>query len=398
MSSYQDVINRKKKDWECPGLMEGARAARGSKIPFSSPLMNWCTYGGIPRNKITEFFGEPSGGKTTTAVDICKNAVTIFKAEHFAKIASLRDKAASGNKGAKSELDDLMERGPKKILYLDLEHAFDGEWAKTLGIDESEIDVMQPPDVVAEDILQTTQELIETGEVGLIVLDSLPSLVPRAELEKKYGERTVASLAGLLTVYCRKIVSLLTRYECTLLFINQVRDNMENPYVIKTPGGQAPKFYASLRIYFRIGQPVDFLGNELPQSTENPAGYLVNAKLIKQKSAPFDRKNGTYYLMCQSGLRPDFDYAQLAVKKYGIIRKGGAWFTLTDPYTGEILEDENGNLVKINGMAKVYEYLQSHQEYYGKLQKFILDDINGVDSDDSDDSDMDGYTEVEDVQ
>lgn len=384
--SYADIIKRKEKEWNCTHLMDGAKAQRGPKIPFSSPLMNYATYGGIPRNKITEFYGEPSGGKTTTAVDICKNAIQIFKQEHNDEIQELRACIAKGQKAKTSELEDLIDRGYKKVLYLDLEHAFDGAWAQTLGIEESEIDIMQPPDVVAEDVLQTVMEIIETGEVGLIVLDSLPSLVPRSELEKKLGERTVASLAGLLTVFMRKVVSLLTRYECTLLIINQIRDNMDNPYVVKTPGGQAPKFYASLRIYFRIGQPVDFLGNELPANTENPAGYIVNAKLTKQKSAPFDRKLGSYYLMCQSGLRPDFDFAQLAVKKYGIIRKAGAWFTMVEPSTGEVLE-ENGKVVKVNGMAKVYDYLQTHQDYYERLQKFILDDINGAESGDAESCD-----------
>lgn len=377
MSSYADIIKKKKRDWSCEGLMDGAKAERGGKIPFSSPLMNWCTYGGIPRNRITEFFGDPGGGKSTTSVDICKNAVKLFAEEYDKKVNDLRDAIAKGNKGLNSDLEDLMERGPKKVLYLDLEHGFDGAWAKTLGVKESSVDIMQPPDVVAEDILQTVQELVETGEVGLIVLDSLPSLVPRAELEKKIGDRTVAALAGLLTVFCRKIVPMLTRYETTMIFINQVRDNMDNPYVVKTPGGQAPKFYASLRILFRTGQPVDFLGNELPQSTENPAGYIVNAKLVKQKSAPWDRKNGSYYLMCQSGIRADMDFAQLAVKKYGIIRKGGAWFTVCDPYTGEVLETPDGKLVKLNGMAKVLDFIQANPEYYSKLKQYILDDIEG---------------------
>lgn len=377
MSTYQDIIDKKKREWNCSGLMDGARAARGEKIPFSSPLMNWATYGGIPRNKITEFFGDPGSGKSTTSVDICKTASQVFLKEHEAEIQRLRAVVAKGNKGAAAELDDLIDRGPKKILYIDLEHSFDGAWAKTLGIEESAIDIMQPPDIVAEEVLQTVQEVIETGEIGLLVLDSIPSLVPRAELEKKYGERTVAALAGLLTVFCRKVVSLLTRYETTMIFINQVRDNMDNPYVVNTPGGKAPKFYSSLRIHFRTGQPVDFLGNELPQSTENPAGYIVNAKITKQKSAPWDRKNASYYLMCQSGIRADMDFAQLAVKKYGIIRKGGAWFTVCDPYTGEVMEDNTGKLVKLNGMSKVFDFLQSNPEYYKKLQKYILDDING---------------------
>ena len=388
MSIYEDIINKKKKEWNSPNLMDGAKSARGKKIPFSSPLMNWFTYGGIPRDRISEFFGDPGAGKTTTSVDICKNAIDLFQDEYEEQVADLQNKLSTGSKSVKIELDELIENGPKKVLYLDLEHSFDSAWAHTIGIDDSKIDVMQPPDVVAEDILQTVQALIESGQVGLIVLDSIPSLVPKAELEKKFGERTVASLAGLLTVFCRKIVPLLTRYKTTMIMINQTRENMDNPYVVKTPGGQAPKFYSSLRILFRIGTPVDFLGNELPQSTENPAGYIVNAKIIKQKSAPNDRKNGSYYLMCQGGIRADMDFGQLAVKKYGIIRKNAAWFTFTDPETGEVIEDDNGNPVKVNGMARVFDYLQSHQEYYAKLQKYILDDINGRSEDfDKDDSD-----------
>lgn len=378
--SYADIIKRKQREWNCPNLMDSSNSMRSAKIPFSSPLLSWMTYGGIPRNKITEFFGAPSSGKTTTCIDVCKNAVKLFKEEHEAALQQFRDEISKGNKAAQSQLEDLQERGPKKVLYIDLEHAFDAQWAKTLGIDNSDIDIMQPPDVVAEDILQTLQELIETGDIGVAVLDSIPSLVPRAELEKKYGERTVAALAGLLTVFCRKVVPLLTRYETTLILINQVRENMDNPYVVKTPGGEAVKFYSCLRILFQSGNPVDFLGNELPKSTENPSGYIVQAKVQKQKSAPNDRKSGSYYLMIQSGIRADMDYAILAVKKYGIIKKAGAWFTLTNPDTGEVLEND-GKLVKLNGMAAVFDYLQTHPDYYDSLRTYIMNDINGTSSD-----------------
>lgn len=381
MSTYKEIIKQKAKEWEYPQLMDIVHGnVNGAKIPFSSPLMNWSTYGGIPRNRITEFFGEPGSGKSTTAVDICKNAIQIFNNEYQKECDYLREMVGNGEKSAEIELDELNTRGSKKVLYIDLEHSFDGNWAKTLGIDEKDMDIMQPPDVFAEDILQMINEIIETGEVGLIVLDSIPSLVTKSELDKKIGERTVASLAGLLTVFCRKVVSLLTRYSCTLLFINQIRDNLNNPYIVSTPGGKAPKFYASLRIQFRIGKPIDFLGNELPVSTENPAGYLVTASIVKQKSAPWDRKQGTYYLMSQSGIRPDFDYALLAINKYGIIRKSGAWFTVCDPYTGEILMDDSSGKskpIKLNGMAKVYDFLSSNTNYYEKLKKFIIDDING---------------------
>ena len=359
--SYTDIIKKRQKEWDCPELMKGADMARGQKIPFSSPLMNWCTYGGIPRNKMSEFYGDFSSGKTSTSVDICKNAIEIFHREFEEKVSEMREKVSSGKKEFAGPLEDLIEQGPKKVFYLDLEHAFDKEWSALLGIDNSEIEVMQPPNVPAEDILQTVQEIIETGEVGLVVLDSLPSLVPKAELEKKYGERTVAALANLLTIFCRKIVPMLTRYECTLIVINQTRENMDNPYVVKTPGGKAVEFYSSLRILFRHGSPVDFLGNELPQNSESPAGHIINARITKQKSAPFDRKMGSYYLMSQSGLRPDFDFAKLAVGKYGVIRKAGAWFTMCDPYTGVILEKDDGTPVKVNGMAKcmiIYSLIQ----------------------------------------
>ena len=384
MASYADIIKKKKKDWDCPTLMTSSDEDRGGKIPFSSPLMNWATYGGIPRNAITEFHGAEGGGKTTTAVDICKNAIEIFKDEFEDQVADLRNKVSSGKKEFSGMLEDLIDRGPKKVFYLDLEHSFDKAWSAKLGINKEEIEIMQPPNIPAEDILQTLQDLIETGELGLVVLDSLPSLVTKAELEKKYGERTVSALAGLLCTFMRKIVPILTRYECTFLMINQIRDNMDNPYVINTPGGKAPKFYASLRILFRLGSPVDFLGNELPASAENPAGYVVNAKIIKQKSAPFDRKLGSYFLMTQSGLRPDFDYAQLAVKRYEIIKKSGAWFTMCDPNTGEVIENESGAPVKLNGMAKVYEYLQANPDYYESIKKYITDDINGSETSEAD--------------
>ena len=387
-NSYNDIIKQKMKDWKCDALMSGAMADRGKKIPMSSPLMNWATYGGIPRDRITEFCGEPGSGKSSTAIDVCKNAYELFLKEYEDKVNSYRERIANGEKGLTAEMEDYIEMGSKKVIYVDLEHGFDGSWAETLGIDPTHIDIMQPPDITAEELLQTIQELIETGEVGLVVLDSIPSLVTKSELEKKYGERTVASLAGLMTVFCRKVTSLLTRYGATLLLINQTRDNMENPYVIQTPGGKAVKFYCSLRILFKLGKPVDFLGNELPQYTENPAGYIVNARLLKQKTAPFDRKDCSYYLMAHSGIRTDMDYAQLAIKRYGIIKKSGGWFTMCIPTTGEVLEDADGKVIKINGMSRVYDFLQTNHEYYEQLKEFILNDINGITTEELADEDL----------
>lgn len=385
MSKYADILKKKAKDWNCPDMMERVKIAL-PKLPFSSPFPNYMTYGGIPRNRITEFFGDPGGGKSSSAIDICKNAIKIFHDEYEAEVARMRELVASGKKEYAGPLEDLLERGPKKILYGDLEHSFDFKWATNMGIQEGDIDVMQPSDVPGEDILQAIQELIETGEVGLVVLDSIPSLVTKAELEKKYGERTVASLAGLMTVFLRKIVPILTRCSCTLLLINQTRPNMENPYVVNTPGGEAIKFYSSLRIFFRKGSPVDFVGNELPKNTEDPAGYIINLKVEKQKSAPNDRKIASYFLMAKTGIRPDFDFAKLAIDKYGIIKKNSGWFTMCDPSTGEILNDASGKPIKVNGAVRVYDYLQTHPDYYAQVRDYIVADINGQEETPAEDS------------
>lgn len=378
MSKYKDILNKKAKEWGCPDMLDSVKDCV-PKIPFSAPMLNWLTYGGTPRGRVIEFFGDEGGGKSSTSIDICYNAKKIFQKEFEDKVQDYRDKLAAGKKEYAGPLEDLLDDGPKGIVYWDLEHSFDWQWAGKMGLKKGDIDVAQPPDIAAEYICQTIEETIVSGSVGLIVIDSVPSFVTKAELEKKYGERTVSSLAGLMTIFMRKITPLASRYDCTLLLINQVRENMDNPYVIQTPGGKAIKFYATTRIYFRKGAPVDFAGNELPMSAENPNGYIINTKLMKQKGAAFDRKVASYFLMSDSGIREDFDYAKLAIQKYNIIQKSGGWFTLCDPTTGEIME-ENGKIVKINGQIKVYDYLASHTDYYNALKSFINKEIGAEDA------------------
>lgn len=369
MSKYRDILEKAAKAWGCPDMLNSVKDYI-PKIPFSAPMLNWLTYGGIPRGRIIEFFGDEGGGKSSTAIDVCYNASKIFQREFEDKVQEYRNNVSAGKKEYAGPLEDLLDDGPKGVIYWDLEHSFDWQWAGKMGLKKGDIDVVQPPDIAAESICQTIEDTIVTGTVGLIVIDSIPSFVTKAELEKKYGERTVSSLAGLMTIFMRKITPLASRYDCTVLLINQVRENMENPYVIQTPGGKAIKFYCTTRIYFRKGAPVDFAGNELPGNTENPNGYLINTKLMKQKGASFDRKIASYFLLSDSGIREDFDYAKLAIQKYNIIQKSGGWFTLCNPSTGEIME-ENGKIVKINGQVKVYDYLSSHPDYYAELKSFI---------------------------
>jgi recombination protein RecA len=306
----------------------------------------------------------------------------MFRNEFDDKIAELQQKLSDGDKNAEDLIDELQEMGPKKVVYLDIEHAFDITWAKKLGInfegDDADIDVIQPPNVIAEDILQFVREIVETGEIGLVAIDSVVALTPKTMLDKEIGERTVAALAGLLATFMPIITPMLTRYGCTLIMVNQIRDNLANPYVVNTPGGKAPKFYSSLRAEMRRGKFVDFLGNDLPNNTENPSGCIIEMRVVKQKTAPNDRRLGSYYLMFDSGIRPDYDYASLALKNYQLIRKSGGWYSFVDPVTGEVLETPDGKPIKVNGMANVYDFLKSNTEYYEALQKYIMNDISGT--------------------
>lgn len=372
---FSDIIKKCEKDWDCPDLMTSVTKFDGKKIPFSSPSLNYMTYGGIPRAAISHFFGYEGGGKSSTAIDECNRALHLFEQEYAEEVARLETEAASGKKDAKIKLQDLKNVGPKKIVYVDMERSFSRSWANTIGLDIDDIYVMQPPNVSAESVLQSIQDLITTGEVGLLVIDSIPSLVPQKLLDKKFGEVSVAPLAGLLTQFLYKVNQLLKMYDCTLILINQIRDNMTNPFAVNTPGGRALRFYSSLMLEFKLGNPVDFLGNELAQKVESAAGYKIIVRETKQKSAPFDRKQGEYYLMAQTGLRPDFEFATLAIAKYNIIQKTKGWYTICDPVTKEPLEVD-GNIVKVNGLANVYAYLQNNPDYYDGMCKFILDDIN----------------------
>lgn len=379
---YRDILKKKANEWSCPDMLDSVKDCI-PKIPFSSPLMNWVTYGGIPRGRIVEFFGEEGSGKSTSAQDVCHNAKVIFAREHEEKIQQYREFVAKGKKEYAGPLEDLLDQGPKAVVYWDLEHTFDWQWAGKLDLKKGDIDVCQPGNVGGEDICQAIEEIVRTGEVGFLVVDSIPSLVTKAEWDKKYGERTVSSLAGLMTTFMRKMTYICSENDCTLLLINQTRDNMDNPYVIQTPGGRAIKFYCTTRMYFRKGACLDFAGNELPQNVENPAGYKINVKLVKQKGAAFDRKVASYFLMAQTGIRPDFDYAKLAIDKYSIISKRGGWYSMCDPSTGEILE-EDGKVVKVNGLIRVYDYLRDHPDYYEQIKAYINNDINGVEADMSD--------------
>lgn len=160
------------------------------------------TFGGIPRGAIIEFAGETGGGKTTTALDIVSNAQDLF------------EKEAQENEK------------PKKVVYVDCENTLDEEWARKLGVDVNNMLILQPFKQTAEQIFQMVIEIIETGEVGLVVIDSLAVMVSQQAYNKTIEENTYGGISKPLTLFGAKIIPLLTKYNCTLLAINQIRDDM----------------------------------------------------------------------------------------------------------------------------------------------------------------------------
>lgn len=335
MSRLDDVIKEMNRKTKEEVVTFGLPSYSCKRIPFTSPRMNYCTFGGIPVGKLTEFFGEEHGGKTTTALDIVANY---------------------------QQMDDA--RG---VLYVDAENTLDVEWARKLGVDVDSMLVFKPTSQSAEAIFQFILEAIETDEIGLWVLDSIPALSSMQELEKSMEEKTYAGISGPLSVFARKVEKLMQQHRCTGIGINQIRDDLGAMYVgaIKTPGGKAWKHFCSVRLQFSKGKYIDADGNDLNKSVENPAGNYVLMSMIKNKSCPPTRRTGFYTLNYEYGVDYLKDLVEVAIK-YGIIDKSGAWFSIIDPETGEVIS-------KLQGQSRVYDFLgeEANEGALRKIESYI---------------------------
>lgn len=328
-----NVNKRFKEDIITQGLNEFSY----KRIPFTSPRMNYCTFGGIPVGKITEFYGEEHGGKTTTALDIVANY----------------QKSDDG----------------RAVLYVDAENTLDAEWAKKLGVslDNEQFYLVQPKSQSAEELFQIIEDMVDTGEVGLWVLDSIGVLVSALELDEKktYEDKVYGGISLALTRFSKKIEMLMQRHRCTGIGINQIRDNLASMYGgISTPGGKAWKHCCAVRMQFSRGSFLDENGNEIKRSSENPVGNVVLMSMTKNKTCSASRRTGFYSLNYETGIDYIRDLIDVAIK-YDIIRKSGAWFDIVDIETGEIIEG------KIHGQANVYEKLSEDTELLTKIQKLV---------------------------
>lgn len=320
MSNIDQLIKDLNKKYKNNIVMGGNELRESAKIPFSSPKANYVTRGGIPRAKMTEFFGAEGSGKTTSALDIIAN---------------------------------FQKEDERYVVYLDAENTLDKEWGEKLGVDWSKVILIKPENQFGETLLEMVLDCIRSGEVGLCVVDSIPYIVPKSVMEADLEQKTYAGNSTIMTTFCSKVIPLMNKYDCAVLMINQVRDKIGVTYTAyNTPGGRMLKHSYSFRVQFSKGSIIDEKGEEKSSSFENPAGNIVNMKIEKNKVSKPDRKIGSYTIRYEEGIDVLTDTIELAMMLDVI--KGVGWYTYKD--------------VKVQGKAKLRAILLENEELYESLK------------------------------
>ncbi|MBR2581868.1 MAG: recombinase RecA [Oscillospiraceae bacterium] len=271
--------------------------------------------GGVPKGRIIEIYGPEASGKTTLALHIVASA----------------------------------QKHGGDAAYIDVEHALEPAYARALGVDIDSLLISQPD--TGEQALDITESLVRSGAIDVIVVDSVAALIPRAELEGEVGDSVVGMLARLMSQAMRRLAGAISKNNCTVIFINQLRQKIGvmygNPET--TPGGLALKYYASVRIDVRRIETLKANGEMI--------GNRTRAKVVKNKVAPPFRE-AEFDIMYGEGISKISEIIDLAVK-LELIEKGGAWFTV------------NGQ--RLQGKDAVKEYLTSNPEYCDQLEQAIRD-------------------------
>ena len=309
------------------------------QVPFISPKITWQLYGGLPLSRITELSGKENSGKTTTALGFIVQFQKLYP--------------------------------DRKIVFVDAETVLDEEWAQLIGVDTEKMILLRPYTESGEEILQYILDIVDSGEVGLVVLDSIPALIPANQLNQNVDKKTYGGISLAMTKFCRNIISKLEENKTALLMLNQLRDDIDNPFnTFRTPGGRALKHYSALRLFTKKGVMLDENNDKVSRNTENPAGHYVEIKVEKTKICKPDRPFSSYTLNFNKGIDYIEDTIDIATK-YDIIIQRGAWYYILDPETGEILSDEEGEDIKFQGKVRLVKELKDNNEIWEDVYKKV---------------------------
>lgn len=325
VATLEQIIAQTNKDAKNNVIGMGFEKPEVKTIPFSILQLNRMTCGGLQIGKAHEFMGAENGGKTTTALSLIASAQRVFP-----------DKTA---------------------VFVDVEQTFDAEWAEQMGVDVDSLLVYQPnEETPASKILGTIEDFAKTGEVSIIVLDSIAAMISDQESEKQIGDRTFAGVSVEMTQFSHKIAPILRRTGTTLVALNQLRDSM-GTYgpVTKTPGGRAWKHLCSARIEFKKGPFIDENGNDVKQDVVNPYGNRILATLRKNKGFKATYRIASYTLRYDIGLDATADLVEAALG-CGVLDRAGAFYKFS--------YGDGKDPVKWQGISKVRAEVDQDDKLY----------------------------------
>lgn len=324
-------------------------------LSLGSPGFDFCLYNSFPERKIVEFCGAEGSGKTTTAYLVAASYI-------------------------RKELERNPEN-PRGILFVDLECGADPEWASKMGYDMNTSPIrtirFTGSDMAAEHIFDVIINAIKTGEIGLVIVDSLNMLVPLQTFGESLEKKDMGGIAKPLGDFARRIKGLLVKYNATLIGINQLRENIGgygNP--LTTSGGRGWKHACDVRMMFKKSAFIDEEGNELKSSAESPAGYIMEAAVLKTKVCKWDRKLGRMYINYDRGVDIMQDTIEVAIQFGFIDNSVQGTFKLIDPDTGELICDEEGKEIKIRGKRNIKPYFEERPHLWRKLYDKVYDKLS----------------------